>query len=114
MSEPDLQFDVHVPDAQAAGQYANLLNVWHTAHEFTLDFATTMPPEAAVTDDGSEFVRVPVRVVQRVKVPPTLLFDIIRALNDNMTRYEEAFGPIQRLQTNDPLYPPPSDGPADA
>ena len=109
MSEPEVRFDVDVPEDQAAGQYANLLNVWHTAHEFTLDFATTMPPEGAVDEDDQEFVRVPVRVVQRVKVPPTLLFDIIRALNDNMTRYEDAFGPIQRLKTNDPLYPPPGE-----
>ena len=114
MSDPELRFDVHVPDDQAAGQYANLLNVWHTAHEFTLDFATTMPAEGAVDDEGGEFVRVPVRVVQRVKVPPTLLFDIIRALNDNMTRYEESFGPIQRIQGNDPLYPPPGDSSGDA
>ncbi|MFZ4516292.1 MAG: DUF3467 domain-containing protein [Acidimicrobiia bacterium] len=106
MSDPNVRFDVHVPDHQMAGEYANLLNVWHTAHEFTLDFASTMPPETAVDEHGDEFVRVPVRVVQRVKVPPTLLFEIIRALNDNMTRYEEAFGPIQRFAGNDPLFPP--------
>jgi hypothetical protein len=109
MTDREVRFDVTVPDDVAAGHYANLLNVWHTAHEFTLDFATTMAPEGGLDPHGEEFVRVPVRVVERVRVPPTLLFDIIRALNDNLTRYEETFGPIPRPQGNEPLFPPPAD-----
>jgi hypothetical protein len=31
-----------------------------------------------------------------VRIPVTLLFDVIRALNDEMTRYEQQFGEIQR------------------
>lgn len=109
MTEPEVRFDVYVPDNQMAGSYANLLNVWHTAHEFTLDFATTMPPESAVDDLGNPVVRVPVQVVQRVKVPPSLLFEIMRALNENMTRYEESFGSIQRSGGEEPLFPPPGE-----
>ncbi len=106
MSDPDVRFDVFVPDDQAAGAYANLLNVWHTAHEFTLDFATVMPAESGVNEAGDDIVRIPARVVQRIKVPPTLIFDVIRALNENMTRYEESFGTIQRPQSGDTLFPP--------
>jgi hypothetical protein len=39
---------------------------------------------------------VPCRVVARVKIPPTVVFSLIRAINENMTRYEQAFGEIQR------------------
>jgi hypothetical protein len=38
----------------------------------------------------------PTRVVARVKIPVTLIYDVLRALNENMTRYEETFGEIQR------------------
>jgi hypothetical protein len=41
-------------------------------------------------------IRVPCRVVARVKLPVTVVFDLIRAVNENMTRYEQAFGEIQR------------------
>ena len=39
-SEP--QFGFHVPEALQTGTYANFLGVWHTGHEFTLDFSVTM------------------------------------------------------------------------
>jgi hypothetical protein len=39
---------------------------------------------------------VPSRVVTRVKIPVTLIFDVLRALNENMTLYEERYGEIQR------------------
>jgi hypothetical protein len=32
----------------------------------------------------------------RVKIPVTLIFDVMRALNENMTRYEGVFGAIRR------------------
>jgi hypothetical protein len=35
-------------------------------------------------------------VVARVKIPVTVLFDVLRALNENMTRYEQVFGEIRR------------------
>jgi hypothetical protein len=41
-------------------------------------------------------VRVDCRVVSRVKIPVTVLFDVLRALNENMTRYEQVFGEIRR------------------
>jgi hypothetical protein len=108
--EPDdeqaARFDLQVPPEVESGVYANFLNVWHTAHEFTLDFATTLPAEPAEDDRGEPLVRVPARVTARVKVPPTLLFDVIRVLNDNMTRYEATFGPIARLDDERPVYPP--------
>jgi hypothetical protein len=37
-------------------------------------------------------------VVSRVRIPVSVIFDVLRALNENMTRYETAFGEIQRPQ----------------
>lgn len=91
MDEKPVSFRIEVPDEIQGGVYANMLSVWHTPHEFTLDFSATLPTEN--TEDG---VVVPCRVTSRVKVPPTLLFDLLSALNENMTLYEEAFGEIKR------------------
>jgi len=84
------KFEISVPDALETGVYANAAGVWHTAHEFTLDFLTLKP---ATTPD-----LVPARVVSRVKIPPTVIFDLMRALNENMSQYEERFGPIPRIE----------------
>jgi hypothetical protein len=83
---------IEVPPEMQPGVYANFLSVWHTPYEFTLDFAATQPP----TESEGGSVVVPCRVVTRVKVPVTVMFDILRALNENMTRYERVFGEIRR------------------
>lgn len=93
--EPPTHYELRVPSELDGGVYANFLGVWHTAHEFTLDFAATMPAEPMETPDGPA-LRVPCRVTARIKVPPTLVFEILKALNTNMTGYEERFGEIRR------------------
>ena len=88
---PSRELRIEVPPEIQPGVYANFLSVWHTPYEFTLDFAATQPTEE---QDGT--VTVPCRVVTRVKVPVTVMFDILRALNENMTQYERVFGEIDR------------------
>jgi hypothetical protein len=90
------EFQVQIPPELESGVYANFLSVWHTAYEFTLDFAATQPPQVDDANDPGSPARVPCRVVARVKIPVTVLFDVLRALNENMTRYEGVFGEIKR------------------
>ena len=94
--EPGTNFEIQVPPEQEAGTYANFLTVWHTGHEFTLDFSVTQPPQTDDPDDPASPVTVPSRVVARVRIPPTLLFDVLRALNENMSRYEATYGEIRQ------------------
>jgi hypothetical protein len=89
------EFQIQVPNELEPGVYANFLSVWHTAYEFTLDFGVTQPPQVDQEDPDAP-VRVECRVVSRVKIPVTVLFDVLRALNENMTRYEQVFGEIKR------------------
>ena len=72
------------------------VSVWHSPYEFTLDFCATQPPQPADSDDEPGGTIIPCRAVARVRIPVTLAFDVIRVLNDNMTRYEERFGEIVR------------------
>ena len=90
-----LQFELQLPDTMSGGVYANFLGVWHTAHEFTLDFAVTQPASLAQTPDGQTVTHVPCQVVSRIKVPPTVLFDFLRTLNENLTAWESNFNRAQ-------------------
>jgi hypothetical protein len=94
------RLQINVPDSVEGGVYANAAGVWHTPHEFTLDFLTIQPSSPESPDV------VPARVVSRVKIPPTVIFDLMRALNENMTKYESTFGTIKRIE---PLQAPESD-----
>ena len=97
MSEEQPRIQIQVPEALQAGAYANGAMVRHTPYEFTIDFFATQPPtpEANV---------VQCLVTARVKIPPTVLFDLLRALNENMTKYEAQFGEIKRVEQ---VTPPP-------
>ena len=89
--ERDGQFDLYIPEELEPGVYANVLTTWHTAHEFTLDFAALQPPRVSDEDE----VVIPCRVVTRVKLPATVVFEVIRTLNQEMTGYEREFGEIR-------------------
>jgi hypothetical protein len=69
-----------VPDAVLPGVYSNQMMVRHTREEFLLDFVNLFPPQGVVT--------------ARVIVSPGHLKRMIRALRDNLARYEASFGPI--------------------
>ncbi|HVS67007.1 MAG TPA: DUF3467 domain-containing protein [Mycobacteriales bacterium] len=84
------QIQIHVPDDVQTGVYANMALVWHTPFDFTMDFAVLQP---TVPGQDGESVT-PARVVARVKFPPSQIFQLLQAINANMTKYEEAFGPI--------------------
>ena len=92
----ETRFAISVPPDLEAGVYANFLSIWHTAYEFTLDFGSTQPARHGDPDDPDAPIVVPSRVVARIKIPPTLIFDILQVVNDNMTRYESVFGEIRR------------------
>lgn len=80
---------IKVDDDRKFGDYANFLVVSHSAHEFTLDFCQIMP--------GGEAGSVAAEVVSRVKIAPTMVGKVIRALNTNMTGYEDKFGMVTEI-----------------
>ena len=92
MPDRPIELQIEVPAELEGGTYSNVLNVWHTAYEFTLDFGVMQA--VGQQEDPEAPLHVPVRVVSRVRIPVTLLFEVLKALNTNMTNYEAAFGPI--------------------
>src|SRR5262249_27305064 len=109
--QPRIEFEPHADPELEAGAYANGLAIWHTLHEFTFDFfASSHPRQEARTADGEVVTRAPHRLVARVRVPPTSVFDIIRTISQNLALYEQKFGPIRTPGADSPLSPPDEPG----
>lgn len=83
------QVRIKMPERILPGVYANQMLVSHTREEFLLDFVNLFPPEGVVN--------------ARVIVSPGHLKRMIRALTDNLQRYESAHGPVVEAAA------PPSD-----
>ena len=65
--------------------------VWHTKDGFTVDFiAPAAPPQQS--EDGQ--VVQPGTVVARVRLPVGVIFQVARAISENVSLYEAKFGSI--------------------
>jgi hypothetical protein len=89
-------FDFDTSSEAPRSVYANILGVWFSPYEFALDWGLTEPIVPEDPDDPTSPLRIPVSLVARVRLPTTLVFDVLRSLNDAMTRYEAMFGEIRR------------------
>lgn len=75
------QVQVKVTDEVLGGVYSNHMVIAHTQEEFFLDFFTMLPQVG--------------KLAARVIVSPGHLKRILRALSDNLARYEQRHGPIK-------------------
>ncbi len=80
MAENKNQMRVKITDEILRGVYANQMVVSHTKEEFILDFVNVFPPEGIVN--------------ARIIISPGHLKRVIRALAENVKKYEENFGEI--------------------
>ena len=82
------QIQVKMPKELAGGNYADFIRAWHTSDAFILDFATfTEPPRAA--DDK---VILDAVVVSRVRIPPSQVFELMKALEQQLSAWERETG----------------------
>ena len=86
------QLQIELKEEVAQGTYANLAIITHSSSEFILDFVRVMPgvPKAGVQS--------------RIIVAPEHANRLLRALEDNIAKYERAFGPIRISEES--LMPP--------
>jgi hypothetical protein len=75
------KMEIKITDEILRGVYANNMAVAHTREEFILDFINIFPPTGIVN--------------ARIVISPGHMKRIIRALNDNVLRYESKFGEIR-------------------
>lgn len=76
------QLEIELTDEVAQGIYANLAIITHSSSEFILDFIRVMPgmPKAGVKS--------------RIILAPEHAKRLLRALEDNLDKYEAAFGSL--------------------
>lgn len=83
------EYDIDIPIEVEPGVYADFASIWHTADSFVLDFAVLKrPPKPSVADDGSRVVKIPTRVVSRVRIPPSQVFEIMKGLEQQLSMWE--------------------------
>lgn len=86
------QLQIELREEVAQGTYANLAIITHSSSEFILDFVRVMPgvPKAGVQS--------------RIIVAPEHAKRLLRALEDNIAKYERVFGSI-RISDESPISP---------
>ena len=86
------QLQIELREEVAQWTYANLAIITHSSSEFILDFVRVMPgiPKAGVQS--------------RIIVAPEHAKRLLRALEDNIAKYERVFGPI-RTSDEPPISP---------
>jgi hypothetical protein len=82
------QIQIQFDSPQAQGVYSNLMMITHRKEEFVLDFLFVQPQR---TPQGQSVAHLRSRVI----TTPEHTKRILRALQENVRRYEEAFGAIQ-------------------
>src|SRR5207253_7355243 len=80
------QLNIEISEETAEGQYANLAIITHSHAEFVIDFVNVMPgtPKS--------------KVKSRIILTPQHAKRLMKALADNIAKYETVNGPIKDLE----------------
>jgi len=82
-----------LPPDVAMGHYSNFVMIAHNYTEVVLDFGRTLPG------------RQDIPVVARMIMTPFQAKQLLRALQHNLTLYENSFGPIAAPPVQEPAGP---------
>src|ERR1700733_7545987 len=82
------QLNIELPEDVAEGTYSNLAIITHSNSEFVIDFIRIMPgvPQA--------------KVKSRILLTPQHAKRLMKALNDNMSKYEAMHGKVEESEVN--------------
>jgi hypothetical protein len=80
------QVQIKADEKELLGQYANLVVIHHNAEEFTLNFVYVFPS----VPQG--------KLVSSMIMTPSHAKRLMRALQENITRYEAQFGTLPENQ----------------
>jgi hypothetical protein len=83
------------PEAQVPGVAADMVGVWHTAESFVLDFSAFADPARVEIEEGVDVLVQRAQVVARVRIPPSQVFEIMKALEQQLSAWEHETGRAQ-------------------
>jgi hypothetical protein len=81
------QIQIKASDQDLKGQYANMLQILHTKEEFVLDFLNVFPPTGTLNS--------------RVVLSPGHFKRMIKAMEENLKKYEEKFGKVEEAKAKE-------------
>lgn len=92
--KPGNQLSIELPEEVSEGVYSNLAIIAHSNSEFVVDFLRLVPnvPKA--------------KVKSRIILTPQHAKRLMRALADNVQKFEKQFGPIKESEPNTGGVPP--------
>ncbi len=82
--EEQRQLKIKAKDEDLKGSYSNLMQVVHTKDEFILDFFMVSPPQGVLCS--------------RIIMSPGHFRRMLKAVSDNISKYEERFGKIKESE----------------
>ena len=84
--------NIHLDPALAEGIYSNLVMIAHSPEEFILDFIRVVPSVSVA------------KVKSRVIITPAHAKRLLRALKENISRYEKSYGEIPNPGSRDQSF----------
>jgi hypothetical protein len=79
----DKQLNIELGPEEAEGIYSNLVLISHSPAEFVLDFTRILPGKPKA------------KVYSRIVMAPQHAKSLLKALQDNIKKYEDQFGEIK-------------------
>lgn len=83
------KMEIIIEDKVAEGIYVNSANIMHNKAEVVVDFTRIVPPPGKI------------KVLSRIIMNPMHAKLLLKALTDNIDKYEKQFGPIQIENLNE-------------
>jgi hypothetical protein len=93
--DPGDGLEYFVPPEEEAGTYANSFAIWDTAYDFVLDFAVIQLAQRRDPNDPNSPLVVPAKVVSRVHIPRSLIFEFVKTITARMDIHEKNWGAIE-------------------
>jgi hypothetical protein len=78
------QINIKASDEKLKGEYSNLAQIMHTKEEFVIDFLNIFPPTGTLN--------------ARIIVSPGHFKRMVKAMEENMKKYEASFGKVQESE----------------
>jgi len=75
-----------LPSDKSAGVFADFVRAWHTKDSFILDFSAYVEPP--VRDEAADDIVQQSAVVSRVRIPPAQVFELMKALEAQLSMWE--------------------------
>jgi hypothetical protein len=83
---------IELPPEHVVGVPADFASVWHTPESFVIDFLAARGPAQVAEHDGDPVVVQDLVVSARIRMPPTHVIELMKALERQLSTWETEVG----------------------